>query len=172
MPQLEQLTRRGWWTVGSQPAVDAASSDDEVVGWGPRGGYVFQKAFVEFFADREVVSWLQDRIKSRGCGLVSFLASGLEGDFVTNLNEEDTNAVTWGVFPGHEIVQSTIIERENFLSWKEEAFSIWQEWAQFYPPGSSERKLLVNVRQDRWLVSVMHHDYKNPQGLWTFLLED
>lgn len=34
------------------------------------------------------------------------------------MDEDSTNAVTWGVFPGHEIAQSTIIERENFLSWK------------------------------------------------------
>ena len=78
VPQLEQLTRRGWWTVGSQPAVDAVSSDDDLVGWGPKGGYIFQKAFVEFFANQEVVTWLRDRVHARGCGLISFLAGNLE----------------------------------------------------------------------------------------------
>lgn len=28
------------------------------------------------------------------------------------------NAVTWAVFPGQEIVQSTIIEEISFLAWK------------------------------------------------------
>ncbi|KAF8590028.1 MTHFR-domain-containing protein [Ramaria rubella] len=172
MPELERLTNRGWWTVGSQPAVDAASSEDDLVGWGPKGGYIFQKAFVEFFADPEVVTWLRDRINQRGCGLVTFLAGNLEGDIESNMSDEDTNAVTWGVFPGHEIAQSTIIERENFLSWKDEAFSIWFEWAQVYPPGSVERRILEQVRRDRWLVSVIHHDYKNSKGLWDFLLQD
>jgi methylenetetrahydrofolate reductase (NADPH) len=95
--------------------------------------------------------------------------------------------VTWGVFPGHEIAQSTIIGRENFLSWKvsgsayqksasadllqDEAFYIWLEWAQVYPPGSEERQLLEGIRRNRWLISVIHHDYKNPEGLWTFLLD-
>jgi hypothetical protein len=32
--------------------------------------------------------------------------------------EGGRNAVTWGVFPGQEIAQTTIIERESFLSWK------------------------------------------------------
>ena len=32
--------------------------------------------------------------------------------------ENGRNAVTWGVFPGQEVVQTTIIERESFLSWK------------------------------------------------------
>lgn len=78
IPHLERLTSRGWWTVGSQPAVDAVSSDDDLFGWGPKGGYIFQKAFVEFFADQEVVTWLRDRVYSKGCGLVSFLAGNFE----------------------------------------------------------------------------------------------
>ncbi|KAF8511149.1 methylenetetrahydrofolate reductase-domain-containing protein [Hysterangium stoloniferum] len=172
IPYLEQLTQRGWWTVGSQPAIDAAPSEDEVVGWGPRGGYIFQKAFVEFFADREVVEWLTERARIRGCGLISFFAGNLADEFETNSNNEDTNAVTWGVFPGHEIAQPTIIEQENFLSWKTEAFGIWSEWAQVYPPDSEERRVLEQVRDTRWLISVIHHDFKNPTGLWDFLLQN
>jgi hypothetical protein len=30
----------------------------------------------------------------------------------------DVNAVTWAIFPGQEVVQSTIIEEVSFLSWK------------------------------------------------------
>jgi methylenetetrahydrofolate reductase (NADPH) len=41
--ELLKMNTRGWWTVASQPAVDGASSSDEVFGWGPRGGFVFQK---------------------------------------------------------------------------------------------------------------------------------
>lgn len=41
-----------------------------------------------------------------------------QGDFRTNMAPEDVNAVTWAVFPGKEIVQSTIIEEVSFVSWK------------------------------------------------------
>lgn len=42
--ELLQINDRGWWTIASQPAVNAAASGDDVVGWGPRhGGFVFQK---------------------------------------------------------------------------------------------------------------------------------
>lgn len=34
------------------------------------------------------------------------------------MGDDGKNAVTWGVFPGKEIVQTTIIERESFLAWK------------------------------------------------------
>lgn len=77
MPYLEKLTIRGWWTVGSQPAIDAAPSEDELVGWGPRGGYIFQKAFVEFFAELDDVQTLKERIQKHNCGMITFLASNL-----------------------------------------------------------------------------------------------
>ena len=34
------------------------------------------------------------------------------------MEESDTNAVTWGVFPGQEIVQPTMVEEVSFLAWK------------------------------------------------------
>ncbi|EIN07214.1 MTHFR-domain-containing protein [Punctularia strigosozonata HHB-11173 SS5] len=168
---LQRLNKRGWWTVGSQPAVDGAPSEDEVVGWGPRDGYVFQKCFVEFFANREDVAKIEKAIEKEGGGWISYFAADQKGECRTNVPDDGRNAVTWGIFPGQEIAQSTIIERESFLSWKEEAFSIWSEWASFYPPGSAERKLLESVRDERWLVSVVHHDFKNPMALWTFFEE-
>lgn len=172
MPYLEKLTMRGWWTVGSQPAIDAAPSEDELVGWGPRGGYIFQKAFVEFFAESDDVQTLKERIQKHNNGMITFLASNLHGDYETNMDDDGTNAVTWGVFPGHEIAQSTIIERENFLSWKTEAFSTWLDWARLYPPESEEHRLLDKVRKTRWLISVIHHDYKVRTALWEFLLDE
>ena len=76
-PHLTALNSRGWWTVGSQPALDAVSSDDEVYGWGPKGGYVFQKAFVEFFCTKEDVAMLEERIRSKGQGWLTFFAANM-----------------------------------------------------------------------------------------------
>jgi methylenetetrahydrofolate reductase (NADPH) len=75
LPHLERLTKRGWWTVGSQPAVDGTSSSDDVVGWGPKTGYVFQKGFVEFFASKNDVEELEAKIVSSGNGWVHYFAS-------------------------------------------------------------------------------------------------
>ncbi|KAJ6618807.1 methylenetetrahydrofolate reduct [Mycena sp. CBHHK59/15] len=172
LPHLERLTRRGWWTVGSQPAINGASSSDEVVGWGPRAGYVFQKGFVEFFCQEEEVNAIERRVLERGKGWVHWFAGNKTGECRGNVPEDGRNAVTWGVFPGQEIAQTTIIERESFLSWKDEAFSIWSEWASFYKPQSDERKLLEGVRDERWLVSIVHHDYQDSEALWTFLFDE
>lgn len=78
LPHLEKLTKRGWWTVGSQPAVDGAHSTDEVFGWGPRGGYVYQKGFVEFFAPEEDVERIVKKIDAEGKGWVDYFAVNLE----------------------------------------------------------------------------------------------
>lgn len=48
----------------------------------------------------------------------------LQGDFRSNVPDGGRNAVTWGVFPGQEIAQSTIIEKNSFLSWKVPLFEV------------------------------------------------
>ncbi|KAK0519792.1 methylenetetrahydrofolate reductase 1 [Tilletia horrida] len=160
---------KGWWTVGSQPAVAGISSADPTYGFGPRDGYVFQKAFVEFFVEERCKKWLLEKIEREGNGKVTFFAGNSKGEFETNVEPGGVNAVTWAVFPGKEIVQSTIIEEESFKAWRDEAFEIWGEWACLYPPQSASRKLLDNVRETRWLVTVVHHDFKDEKALWKFL---
>ena len=41
-----------------------------------------------------------------------------QGGFMTNMDEGAANTVTWGIFPGKEIVQPTIIEEVSFRAWK------------------------------------------------------
>lgn len=37
-------------------------------------------------------------------------------------------SVTWGCFPGREIVTTTIVEKNSFLMWRDELFAIIKEW--------------------------------------------
>lgn len=175
-PHLLSLNRtpggKGWWSVGSQPAVDGAPSTDPIVGFGPAGGFVFQKAFVELFMSTTDKDALLSRIDKLGPNAqVTYFAGNANGDFASNLGEGEANTVTWAVFPGKEIVQSTIIERESFEAWREEAFEVWAEWALLFGKGTASRKLIEGVREERWLVTVVHHDYKDREGLWRFLAE-
>lgn len=41
--ELERVNRRGVLTINSQPSINGKPSTDPIVGWGPAGGYVFQK---------------------------------------------------------------------------------------------------------------------------------
>lgn len=45
----EMVTLMVDFLLSIKPNVNGAPSDDPVVGWGPRGGYVYQKAYLEFF---------------------------------------------------------------------------------------------------------------------------
>ena len=42
----------------------------------------------------------------------------LQGDQETNCDEFEPIAVTWGVFPGREIIQPTVVDPIAFKSWK------------------------------------------------------
>lgn len=87
LTHLERLTRQGWWTIVSQPAVDGVSSGDEILGWGPRAGYVFQKGFVEFFCDEADVDEIERRVNERGQGWVHWFAGNYKVCSVNLRNE-------------------------------------------------------------------------------------
>jgi methylenetetrahydrofolate reductase (NADPH) len=178
---LLHLNEKGWWTVASQPAVDGVSAKDPTFGWGPDNGFVFQKAFVEFFLPS--ADW--DKLKARlldESSSMSFYAADAEGNFTSSDETgglaaqavaSSIHAVTWGVFPGKEIVSPTIIEEVSFRAWREEAFGIWAEWAKVYPRGSESEALLESIRGDYLLVNIIHHEYKGEDGdkLWKLLAE-
>lgn len=178
--QLEKLNSKGWWTVASQPAVNGIRSSDSTFGWGPANGFVFQKAFVELFIPSSGWTALQAKLKSVDIrDSICFYAMNAKGDFtssdasgsaVNDINTSaSTNAVTWGVFPSKEIVTPTIIEEVSFRAWSEEAFGIWAEWAKVYGRGSESEKLLSEIREDCWLVNIIHHDFIEKDALWELL---
>ncbi|KAI1776048.1 MTHFR-domain-containing protein [Hypoxylon cercidicola] len=179
--QLVRLNSKGWWTVASQPAVNGLRSSDPVFGWGPQQGFVFQKAFVEFFVPSAEWKVLHEKLQSPEVkGSVCFYAANAAGDFVSSddtgglageVKESSTNAVTWGVFPGKEIITPTIIEEVSFRAWSEEAFGIFGEWAQVYGKGSDSEKLLERAMTDLWLVNIIHHNYVEKNALWDLLLK-
>ncbi|KPI42172.1 Methylenetetrahydrofolate 1 [Cyphellophora attinorum] len=191
---LDLIQRKHYWTLASQPAVDGARSNDEVFGWGPRDeGFVFQKAFVEFFCSRsEWENVLRKKLVETPQDHLSWMKTDAEGvyessDNITNgaskpgrssskrvPGQSGVNAVTWGVFRGKEIVTPTIIESESFRAWGEEAFAIWAEWRRCYARGSSEEQTLEALRKDLVLVNVVGQDYVgghegNGRELWDVL---
>ncbi|RYO87372.1 hypothetical protein DL762_004302 [Monosporascus cannonballus] len=179
--QLLALNSKGWWTVASQPAVNGLPSSDPTFGWGPQQGFIFQKAFVEFFLPSAEWRVLAEKLQSAEVqDTVSWYAASATGDFASSdltgglageaAKEPSTNAVTWGVFPGKEIVTPTIIEEVSFRAWADEAFGIFAEWAKVYGKGSESAALLEAVRADVWLVNIIHHDYVDTDALWNLLL--
>lgn len=60
---LVRLNKSGFWTINSQPGVNGSPSEDPVVGWGPSGGFVYQKPYLEFFCSPEKFSQLYERLR-------------------------------------------------------------------------------------------------------------
>ncbi|KAF3441393.1 hypothetical protein FNV43_RR15307 [Rhamnella rubrinervis] len=156
--QLGRINSKGFLTINSQPAVNAERSDSPVVGWGGPGGYLYQKAYLEFFCSREKLDVLVE--KCRALPYLTYMAVNKEGSWVSNVGQTDVNAVTWGVFPGREIIQPTVVDPASFMVWKDEAFAIWSRgWARHYPEGDPSAKLLQEIESSYFLVSLVDNDY-------------
>ena len=115
-------------------------------GWGGPGGYVYQKAYVEFFCSKAQLGTLVDKCKALPS--LTYMAVNREGSWISNIGQTDVNAVTWGVFPAKEIIQPTVVDPASFMVWKDEAFEIW-----------SGRLLEEEVHNSYFLVNLVDNDY-------------
>ena len=64
-------------------------------GWGGPGGYVYQKAYLEFFCAKEkLYDQLIEKIKAFPS--LTFIAVNKDGESLSNIAPNAVNAVTWG----------------------------------------------------------------------------
>ncbi|KAL8829554.1 MAG: hypothetical protein Q9191_001958 [Dirinaria sp. TL-2023a] len=173
--ELTALNAYSWWTIASQPAVDGLPSTDPTHGWGPPGGFVFQKPFVEFFLPSPAFHTLllPHLRSSRIAPQISFYAANAAGDFLSSeTNSGAVHAVTWGSFPGKEIATASMVEEVSFRPWVEEAFARWGEWSRCVRRAES-RAFLKRMAAECWLVNVVGHGYREGEGagLWDLLVQ-
>jgi methylenetetrahydrofolate reductase (NADPH) len=166
--ELKELNAFGFLTINSQPAVNAAPSEHPVHGWGPHGGYVYQKAYIEFFTSPDKMKVLRQHITKY---------PSLDYQAVTSKGETEgtlsgTAAVTWGVWPGSEIKQPTVVDPYVFVNiWKDEAFALWQsQWASLYEVGSDSHSVLENISKTYYLVHIVDNNFIQP-SLFKFIEE-
>jgi len=157
--ELVRMNAHGFLTINSQPRVNAASSDDNVYGWGPAGGYVYQKAYVEFFTSSENFQKLKAVFPKYPS--LDYQAVNAKGDAEGTL--KGTTAVTWGVWPGSEIKQPTVVDPNVFVNiWKDEAFALWHsQWAALYEVGSASRKVIEDIANSYYLVNIVDNNFIN-----------
>eukprot|EP01133_Synstelium_polycarpum_P016090 gene16090-19147_t len=156
--QLVFLNKNGFLTINSQPCVNGASSTDKNYGWGGKHGFVYQKAYIEFFSSPDNTTKLINYFKK--CPSITYHAVNRKGDSLTNT--KGTNAVTWGIFPGKEIIQPTVVDNASFVVWKDEAFALWQSrWAHSYPEDSTGRLLLDDMIDSYYLINVVDNNFVN-----------
>jgi len=159
--QLKLLNKNHFFTINSQPRVNAARSEDKVYGWGPAGGYVWQKAYIEFFTCPEQADKLVELLPKYKT--LSLQAVNKAGKHLGNVGVSDVSAVTWGIWPGSQIKQPTIVDPAVFIeAWKDEAFTLWNtQWADLYDQASPSHKLISDVSEKFFLVNIVDNDFLN-----------
>ncbi|KAG1180442.1 hypothetical protein G6F70_004545 [Rhizopus microsporus] len=162
--RLAAINFLGYLTINSQPAVNGVRSSDPVYGWGPRNGYVYQKAYIEFFVSPDQLQVLIDKMNHEP--EITYFAVNYKGELKTNTIYKEPNAVTWGVFPGKEIIQPTIVEETAFMAWKDEAFELWSEWARIYDRKSPSAEVILDIHDHWYLVNIVHNDFQDEDGIW------
>ena len=174
----------GYLPVNAQPALEAVDSEDKIFGWGSKGGQVYQKEYLEVFISPDRLDTLIRRIQCRNDSsteddndAIIFGALNQAGDFYTNMAEEgSTNILNWGVFPtlGSEFTSNTdtdkdrdtatrtevatVIDLHSFKAWKDEAFSLWDQWARCYPDETESHQVLKEVGQDWYLMFIFRNE--------------
>jgi len=165
--QLVKLNQGGFLTINSQPSVNGIPSSNSTFGWGGRGGYVYQKAYVECFVSPENAEKLLKTVnENSSMNLYGINSSGKEIN--AGISEGGTTALTWGVFPNREIVQPTVFDPQAFRVWAEEAFSLWTNmWLDLYEPGTDSYELIETVRDTFFLVAIIDNDFVSKDGaIW------
>ena len=127
---------------------------------GPSNGYVYQRMYIEFFIDKAKLDKIVNIMKK--FPMITYQAVNKNGDCIQNTTGQVVCALTWGVFPNHEIVQPTIYDSDVFLIWKDEAFGKWNEWIRLYEedevksPESAE--ILKYIRDEFYLMTIVDND--------------
>lgn len=156
--ELVGLNRAGLLTINSQPQVNGADSSDPQVGWGGQDGFVYQKAYIEFFIENTKLPRLLGALDN--FPTLSYQAVNWSNDQVFRPSKQGINAVTWGVFPGKEVLQPTVVDPESFMIWKDEAFQLWiNDWAKLYPEDSISYKVISEIPQNHYLVNIVENNF-------------
>jgi methylenetetrahydrofolate reductase (NADPH) len=139
-----------------RPQVNGCSSDDAKSGWGAANGRVYQKAFVEFFCSPDMFKDFVRKVQALSSQ--SYMAANARGDFFSDA--DSTAAVSWGAFPGCEIKQPLVVCANGFRAWAEEAFELWSTmWGAVAEESSEASKLLSEIKENWFLVSLLESDY-------------
>lgn len=155
--KLINIIKKGYLTINSQPKMNGLPSDNKL-GWGGKGGYIYQKEYLEFFTSPKNLEKLLTKLDSKK---FQFCAVNLNGDIKTNCNNK-TIVVTWGIFPDKQVIQPTIVNYKSFMIWKKDAFSHWLKiWGNIYDKQNKSYQLLESIEKTYYLVFVVSNDYIN-----------
>lgn len=177
--KLIELNEKGILTINSQPSVNGLSSTDPIYGWGPKNGFVYQKQYLEFLIPKSKLSTLIEKIDKLNkpsnshnnskddFNVLTYFTIDSNDDLHSNSKDDSANAVTWGIFPGQEVLQPTIVEKVSFLAWKDEVFRIAEEWASIFENDSQQKNIIKSLVDDYALVNIVDNDFVGEEKIFS-----
>mmetsp|Transcript_7029 Transcript_7029/g.8095 ORF Transcript_7029/g.8095 Transcript_7029/m.8095 type:complete len:538 (-) Transcript_7029:473-2086(-) len=93
--KLVEINRNGFLTINSQPRVNGAMSTEKPFGWGPPNGFVYQKAYIEFFTSPKNLEKLMNACKEKKFSSLTYHAINVNGESHTNCKTQKPCAVSW-----------------------------------------------------------------------------
>ncbi|KAH3903364.1 probable Methylenetetrahydrofolate reductase 2 [Saccharomycodes ludwigii] len=176
---LKDLNKHLIFTINSQPKVNGLPSNDKVFGWGPKNGFIYQKGYLEFLLPKAELGRFLELVNSNDSltyyaidndsNLYSKDGSEKENADSDNASEipgSKANSVTWGIFPGREVLQPTIVEKESFLAWKDEFYEILRQWKINFDNHEGNEKsadLINSIINDYILCNVVDNNFISPE---------
>ncbi|CCH41408.1 methylenetetrahydrofolate reductase (NADPH) [Wickerhamomyces ciferrii] len=179
--ELIEINQNGILTINSQPRVNGEPSNHPAFGWGPKDGFVYQKQYLEFLMPKSKILKLISKIElinkpfnlstnqKDNFNYLTYFAIDFNDDLITNSKDDSANAVTWGIFPGQEVLQPTIVEKVSFLAWKDEVFRIAEEWSGIFEDGSDSKNTIKTIINDYALVNIVDNDYVGESKIFDLL---
>ena len=154
------VIKLGIFPINSQPSLNGVSSNNQQFGWGKKNGFVYQKAYLECFVNKNII----ENIKPNN-NITYYAIKNDSDNIVTNNNSDDVISLTWGIFPNSQVIQPTIMEKKSFVIWKEEAFSIWKtSWQKFYDKYSEPYNILQEIFDEYYLLVIINNDFGSGYG--------
>ena len=156
---LASLASSGVLVTNCQVAANNVLSEDPVLGWGPPGGYISQRGYLEFLMPRSRLASLLACVQAHPGVSYQVVSSDLTVD-LTNLEDRDQAlAVTWAVFPGLELLTPAIAQPSLFPVWSREVRSLLEAWAGLYPEDSRARTAIRDLAENYLHVWLVDNDF-------------
>jgi methylenetetrahydrofolate reductase (NADPH) len=120
----------------------------------------FIQAYVEFFVSPEKWEKMQgvlERLEWRE--RISYVATRGRDQNTESNPPSLSEAVTWGIYPGREVITPTRVDVDGHRAWAAEAFALLcLRW--------TSRSMAIPLTTAWWLVILVDEDFTRGDGIW------
>lgn len=163
----QYITGGGLLITNYLPRLNGLCSEDRRLGWGEKGGKIYQKEYLEFFLAPHHLGRLTAVLQATANNHdISYMVSNRSGSVqLSNWSPHTVNTLSWGSFPGYQrLIRAYVADLPSFGAWRDEAFGLFDSWLQLYPTESEAYQLISRVQEDYLLVSLIDNQFVSAEA--------